>query len=188
MLDFDKLQLGEVLSEASFFTVDRIKTDFGEAILTDAHGNSVTLSRKYLEQILGSANQYVAEEKISQTDIITKLMENPRTACSIYFRKKDDKKLVKDFKAEKAAKIKEVQNASLSKAEDLLHNLIDNPISKVIPGEMRLIKGYHLGTRDDRGRINFVDMEVKDPTRRFKGVDTRTIAYAIINNVKYIKK
>jgi len=182
MTDHSKLKVGAILSETSYYVVTKVEK---EGIEAASHGQTVGLGKAYVEQILSSADQYLTEESMSQTDIINIILANPRTACSIYFKKQDEKKKVGDFKAEKAAKIAQIQNAKVSEVEKLLSDLIDNPIVPTIPGAMRLIKGYHNGTQDERGRIQFIDMEDK---AIIKGVDGRTVEFAIVNNVKYIKK
>jgi hypothetical protein len=182
MIDYSKLKVGEILSETSYYVVTKKNSNGIEAT---SHGQTIGLGKAYVEQILASASQVDKEEQMSQTDIVNVILANPRTACSIYFKKQDEKKKVGDYKAEKAAKIHQIQNAKVSDVEKLLSDLIDNPIVATIPGAMRLIKGYHNGTQDERGRIQFIDMEDKSI---MKGVDPRTIEYAIVNNIKYIKK
>jgi hypothetical protein len=184
MIDYSKLKVGEILSETSYYVVTK-KDSNGIEADSSVGIKGIELSRKYVEQILASASQIDKEEQMSQTDIVNVILANPRTACSIYFKKQDEKKKVGDYKAEKAAKIHQIQNAKVSDVEKLLSDLIDNPIVATIPGAMRLIKGYHNGTQDERGRIQFIDMEDKSI---MKGVDPRTIEYAIVNNIKYIKK
>ncbi len=190
MTQFSKLKKGEILSESSYFTVKEVKSytlptgeRMHEAVVIDAHGNEGEINKKYIETIMKSANQYTSTEKMSRTDVIKKLEENPRISCSVYFRKKDGEKKVGAFKAEVAAKIAEAENATVKQIGAIVENLIKDPLTKVIPGEMRLIKGYHHSTRDAAGRLQFTDMEALPIM--VKGVDTRTIEYIIVDNVKY---
>ena len=53
--------------------------------------------------------------------------------------------------------IEKVQNAKVSEVEGLLRNLIENPVSKIIPGELRVMKGRHYGGMNDLGRIDFIN-------------------------------
>lgn len=183
MIEFSKIKVGEVLSETSYYVV-KSKTSNGLE-LYDAHKNIINIGKEYVEKILSSADQFVSIEEKNQTELIQLVMSNPRVACSIYYQKQDEKKKVGDFKAEKAAKIAEIQNAPVSKVEKLLSDLIDNPILPTIPGAMRLIKGYYTGKQNERGRFEFIDMEDNNV---MKQVDPRTMEYVIVNNVKYIKK
>jgi hypothetical protein len=186
-LDFSKLQPGDILSETSYYTVKNIYTDHVDV---EVGGEVMELGNGYLEKLVKSANQYESEVKLSRTDVINILKANPRTACSIYYRKKDEEKGKRAYEAEKTAKIQEIQSATLANAAKLLEDLIDNPISKFTPGDMRLIKGYHENGMDTHGRLMFSDAEAKDKDGNFivKGVDTRTIEYIIVNRIKYTKK
>lgn len=184
MLNFTQLKKGEILSETSYFIVENVTNI--DAELSDSHGNNISIGKEYLEKLLHSADQFIDEKKVSQTELLEVIATNPNKAMSIYFKKADKKKTIKAFKEEKEDKIKEIQNASLNNATKLLEELIDNPILKVIPGEMRLIKGYYTGSQDERGRYSFADME--DKKGLLKQVDPRTVEYVIVGNTKWIKK
>lgn len=176
------LKQGSILSESSYYVVKEVDAQYVWAYMNgDTTKQPIRLGKTYVEDFIKSADFFETEETCNQTEVIQKIMANPRTAMSIYFKKQDEKKKVKDFTAEKAAKIAEIRNAKVSDVEKLLSDLIDNPITQTIPGQMRLIKGYHNGTTDERGRIQFVDMEDKNI---LKGVDPRTIQYFIANGVK----
>lgn len=183
---FSSLKKGEILSESSYFVIDEVKGD--KIVVTDGFGNTgLEIGRKYVESILNSADQFTNEDKVSQTELINIVLANPRTAMTIYFQKANKVKTKKAFNTEKQAKIDEIQLAPASKVADLLESLMDNPILDYTPGEMREIKGYFVGTQDERGRFQFKDME--DDKALIKGVDSRTIQYAIVNDTKYsIKK
>lgn len=185
MLDFNKLKVGEVLSESSYFTISNIQKDQIE--VEDSFGNKgLKISKQYVEAILSSAIQYTTEEKISQTEMINIVSANPRTAMTIYFRKADKVKTKKAFKADLELKAIEVQKDFLDRGKVALEEALVNPVLDYIPGEMREIKGYFIGTQDERGRFQFKDME--DSKKLIKGVDSRTINYVIVNNIKYILK
>jgi len=180
-----KVRTGQIFSEVQFYTV--VKTAGDKVQLINANKENIVVGQDYIDKCLQSADTYGKEEKLSQTDIINIIIAHPRTACSIYFKKQDKEKTKKAYNEEKAKKIEQIKNAKVSEVEALLSNLIDNPILNIIPGEMRLIKGYHSGTQDERGRINFIDME--DTTISVpKAVDPRTVEYVIINNTKYLSK
>lgn len=186
------LQKGAILSETSFYTVRGVLPD-GTVELTDDLGNDLKISSQYVESILNSADQFSREEKGSMTKLAELFINSPRVAMTVAYFKQDKKKLVKDFKAEKEAKIKEIQEASLSNASKLLEDLIENPISRIIPGELRVMKGRHYGKVDDLGRIAFTDMEQdkgskSDYDARLRQVDPRTIQYVIVGGTKYTLK
>lgn len=107
--------------------------------------------------------------------------------------KKDENKTKKAYNQEIADAVKKVQEAKVSEVEGILKDLIENPITKTIPGETRIMRGKHYGSVNDLGRLSFIDMEVTpDPKRtddsRIRQVDPRTLQYVIVNKVKYILK
>lgn len=189
-MDIKKLEIGSILSETSFFTVQKIEGNNVE--VKDDNGNVLGISKEYVEQILNSADIYENEEKKTMTELAELLNNSPRIAMTVAFYKKDEQKTKKLYEAEKQAKIDEIQNAKVADVPRLLNDLIENPISKVIPGELRIMKGRHYGVIDDLGRLQFIDMEKPrtktDYDDRYRQIDPRTIVYIIVNNTKYTLK
>lgn len=154
--------------------------------LENQKGENIVVDESYLDTI-NSHDRVLTEESVTQTDLINIILANPKTVMSVYFQTKEEKKLVKEYKAEKEAKIEQIKTAKVSEIGSLLSDLIDNPILPTKPGKMRLMKGYHFGKVDERGRIEFKDMEEVNKDV-LKTVDPRTTEFVIVNNVKYIKK
>ena len=69
------------------------------------------------------------------------------------FYKKDIEKTNKAYEAEKKAIIQKVVDAKVSDIPALLNELIENPLSKVVPGKLRIMKGRHYSNIDELGRI-----------------------------------
>lgn len=185
---FSNLTTGSILGETQFYVVDSVN---GKEVKLIPEGATepVTVNDKYVDKFLHSADSFEDTKKDSQTALINAVVSNPRTVMTIEFVKKDEPKTKKAYEAEKLAKVKEIQSARLKKdKEKLLLDLIDNPITKVIPGECRVIKGYHTGNVDDRGRITFFDLEQPKGVHNVRQVDSRTIKMVIVNGVKYIIK
>ena len=186
------LKPGSILSESSFFIVKSINKD--DIAMVDDFGNELTIGKPYVQNILSSADSFVSEEKKTMTELAEIFIGSPRIAMTVAFYKKDVTKTQKAYKAEIAAAVAKVQAARVSEVEGLLTSLIENPISKVIPGELRVMKGRHYGHVDELGRIHFTDMEQtrdiskRDYDTRKREVDPRTILYLIVNNVKYSLK
>jgi len=185
-----KLTKGSILSETSFFIVKEVKKN--EVLVTDEHGNDVTVSNIYVDNVLKSADAFDKTEELNKTSLADLLLNNPRTAMTVAFIKASSEKSAKAYKAEKEAAIAKIKSAGLGQIEGLLNDLIENPITKTIPGELRVIKGRHNGEQDQAGRVHFVDMEQAKGTgtydTRLRQVDPRTIQYIILDNVKYILK
>ena len=184
------LKVGGVFSETSFYTVKEIRPT--EVVFNTEIGVVVTLGNPYVEQLLNAADYVESEVQKTKTELAEILLANPRVAMTVCFVKADQVKGKRAFEAEKAAKIAEIKNASLANAEQLLSELIENPISRTIPGEVRIMKGRHHGHVDDLGRVHFIDMEKAKGTGthddRLRQIDPRTIQYIILDKVKYILK
>lgn len=190
-MNIKDLKVGSILSETSFFKVTKVNAN-GISVVDD-NGTELNIGKGYVESVLSSADCFSKEEKKTMTELADILLNNPRVAMTVAFYKKDTNKTQKVYKAEVAAAIAEVQNAPVSKVEGLLLNLIENPISKVIPGELRVMKGRHYGHVDDLGRLHFVDMELEKGTNpesdaRMRQIDPRTVQYIIVGEVKYSLK
>ncbi len=190
-MQVNNLRVGSILSETSFFVVKSVEKDHVK--VTDDLGNKLEIGLPYVEAVLQSADLYDKEEYKTMTELADILINSPRIAMTVAFYKKDVAKTQKAYKAEVEAAIKEVQEATVSKVEGLLKNLIENPISKTIPGDLRIMKGRHYGQVDDLGRVHFVDMEQDKGTKadsdaRMRQIDPRTIVYIIVSGTKYSLK
>lgn len=187
----ENLKKGSILSETSFFVVEEIGDSGIEAI--DDLGNKVSIGKEYVEDILNSADQFDREEAKTMTELAEILINSPRIAMTVSFYKKDVEKTKKVYEAEKQSRFEEIQNAKVSDVPTLLNALVENPILKTIPGELRVMKGRHYGNMDDLGRIQFVDMEQEkksglDYDSRLRQIDPRTVQWLVVNNVKYFLK
>lgn len=184
------LKKGSVLSETSFYTVDQVNSD--HVVVKTDDGQAVKISKEYVEQILDSADSFEKEEKKTMTELAELFIGSPRIAMTVAFVKKETVKTKKVFDAEKKARIDEIQSAKVSDVPGLLERLIETPISRTIPGEVRVMKGRHYGSIDELGRIQFVDMEKEKGSTaadaRLRQVDPRTIQYLVISGVKYTLK
>lgn len=177
---------GSILSESSFFIVKDVLKN-GDIIVVDDHGNNVEIGKAYVEGVLSSADQFDKEENKTMTELAELFINSARIAMTVAFMKKDTEKTKKAYNQEKQAKIDQITNAKVSDVPRLLNDLIENPITKVIPGELRVMKGRHYGAIDELGRVQFTDMELPltDPSSRLRQVDPRTIQYLIVGGVKY---
>jgi len=176
--------VGKIYSMTNYFVIKEVNGP--NVVLTNQNGQDMKSNLNTVQKAMQSADEFIMEEKLNQTDLINIVLNNPRTAMSIYFKKQDTTKGKKVYEAEIQAQADEVQKALLAKGMNGVMEILKNPIKDYIPGEMRLIKGYYVGSQDDRGRFNFMDME--DPKKLVKEVDPRTVEFVIVNNVKYILK
>jgi hypothetical protein len=186
-LEFDQLKAGEVLSETTYYVVRSINKVVREAVVTPiGGGKDVTIGDDYLENLIRSADYYTTEEKKSRTDVLAAITGHIGMACSIYFRKQDKPKTKKAFKADLEQWKEDAKAAFIANGISGLDSFATNPVRDVIPGEMRLIKGYYLGKLNEHGRLLVYDCEEPNPDRAIKQVDPRTVEYAIVDKVKHI--
>jgi len=176
------LKVGSVLSETSFTTVTKVSQGF-ITVLDTATKTEVEIGKEYAESMLKSADLFSKVESMNKTQLADLLLSSSRIAMSVAYYKMDKNKTQKAYKAEKAAAIEAIKNASLANVAQLVEELIENPITKTIAGDFRVMKGYHLGHMNDLGRLDFFDME--DKKSLFKQVDPRSIQYIIVDDVKY---
>lgn len=186
-MNIKALKPGSILSESSFFVVERLEKD--AIIVKDDNNNEIKIGNKYVEQVLNSGDLFDSEEKKNMTQLAEIFLNSTRIAMTVCFVKKDTEKTKKAYTAEVNNAISRVKTASIGEVEKLVLDLIENPISKTIPGGERIMKGRHYGNIDDLGRVSFIDMEIASnpskPESRIRQVDPRTIQWLIVNGVKY---
>ena len=184
------IKVGGIFSETQFYVVEQVNN--GEVVVKDELGNSITITTEYVEKILNSADNFTEEKKVSMTELAEIFLNNTRVAMTVCYRKKDEPKTAKAIKAEKEAMKLKLQSANMSELPKLIDEFVENPIQTVIPGDERVMKGRHYGKLNSLGRNEFLDMEAENKKgtydSRVKQVDTRTLKYVIVNNVKYILK
>lgn len=188
MARFKELTTGCILSETQYYIVEKVK---GNQVQLNTGNGSVVLDKGYVESYLNSASQFTSEEKLTKTQLAELFISKPRIAMTVAFFKQDKKKTQKAYKEEVEAQAEQVQKDFLANGISAINNALKNPISMIIPGELRVMKGRHYGDIDDLGRIKFTDMEVPKTDghhRTLRQVDPRTIQYIIVEDVKYILK
>lgn len=178
-MKFNKLKVGEVLSETQFYTVD--KTKDSKVQLSNDDGESIVVTKEYAEKFLTSSNQFTTTKKLSRTELTDKVMSSPRIAMTVNF----DKQL---------------------KPADVINNLVDELHGSTkgtaasfkkkvkaaldLKGENRTMVGRHYSSMNELGRLQFTDMKAIKKVdaaydSRQRLVDPRTLNWAIINGVKY---
>lgn len=72
-------------------------------------------------------------------------------------------------------------------AEEVIKEVIDNPILPVVPGELRELRGYKVQFSSINGIYDVVDLDITqgDPTRK---VNVNEISELIVDGVRYVVK
>jgi len=153
---------GSFWSRNSFGKV--INVDKLTVIVQNENGLKWTVDREIFDKEFTVADDVISEEPISRSNLIKKILDFPRIAMTIQFRKKVDPE--------------KVTNAALDANS---HTELKKAIKDTLAGEVRVMKGRHVGSFDEHGRLRFTDME-KNGLRL---IDPRTIEWAIIDGILY---
>ncbi len=163
---------GEKWSRHSYGKVVGLNLVDNTVIVQNETGFEWQVGMPIFEKEFKLATPFQKEEKLNQTDLIRKIEENQRIAMTVNFNKQVDEKTVAD-KVEGM-----IKEGKVPTRRTLLKR-----VRELLVGEERTMVGRHSGAKDDRGRLHFTDMD-KGP----RLVDPRTINWAIIDGVKYVKK
>lgn len=183
MSTFKNLKPGQILSETSFYKVEKIVGS--QAQFQAENGESVILNEGYINSFLTSGDNFSKEEAVTRTEMSEILLKNPYRAMTVNFNKQ-----VKEADIQK-----EIQEAYDNSTPKEFSTKMKSAIKKGMAGEERTMKGYHFGNQDEFGRVHFIDMGIdRDFSKtsydtRQRLMDTRTLNWMILNDTKYtIKK
>ena len=201
----NQLKQGSIISESSHYIVNRI-SDSTAWLTHFESGEEVQIGMGYLRSCTNSADLFETTVKVTKEDKkdgtlgIRSIWENIHSGqvFTVCFKKQDKPKSAKQFKAEideiAASICKEIDQVKASKkgvaewAKKTVYALMSNPISKVIEGEDRVLRGYKIQFESRDGRYDCVDMDIvkTDKESGIRPVNILTIKWLIYNGVKYI--
>lgn len=206
-IKINEIQVGDIFSEESHYTVKKINAD--TIIFHHLEGDTdVSLSKKYVQDLLNTSDQYhevkevTREDKKDGTPGIRTIFESIKSSevFTVVFTKQSKPKTKKQFEAEREAQ-REVAVAMIDKAKkqkksmavaykEALEFIQDNPIFDTIEGESRILRGFKLQFVSRDGKYRCLDMDIertsKETGERF--VNINTITELVYNGVKYIVK
>ena len=200
------INIGDVLSETSHYKVTGINADDSIRVVHTESGDVVNIGRTYVQNYIKSGDNFVEEVKVTKEDKkdgtlgIRSIFENIHSGqvFTVCFKKQDKPKSAKQFNAEVneiVAKVcEEIDQVKSSKkgvaewAKRTISALMKNPISKVVEGEDRVLRGYKIQFESRDGRYDCVDMDIvkTDKESGIRPVNINQIKWLIYNGVKYI--
>lgn len=200
------IAVNDVLSEISHYKVIGINADDSIRVVHTESGDVVNIGRTYVEKYIKSGDNYDKEVEVTREDKkdgtlgIRSIFENIHSGqvFTVCFKKQDKPKSVKQFNAEVneiVAKVcEEIDQVKSSKkgvaewAKRTISALMKNPISKVVEGEDRILRGYKIQFESRDGRYDCVDMDIvkTDKESGIRPVNINTIRYLIYNGIKYV--
>lgn len=206
-VDIDKINIGDIFSEESHYTVKNIHPYTIDFIHRESN-QTVTLSNDYIQDKLNTANQYNTtievgkENKKDGTPGIREIFENIHSSevFTVVFTKQSKSKTKKAIKEEKEAQIEyavslintaKKNKKSMAEAYKIaLEYIQNNAVLEEIPGEVRTLKGYKLQFTSRDGKYKCMDMEIKrtDKESGERFVNINTISELIVRGIRYIVK
>lgn len=198
-----EIKKGDILSESSHY---RVKNILGSSVILEhfESKNEVSIDKEYLHNFCNTADSYITEVKVTKEDKkdgtlgIRSIWENIHSGkvFTVCFKKQDTKKSNKQFTTEVNAlaeqMCKEIDQVKASKkgvadwAKNTLYALMSNPISKIVEGEDRVLRGYKIQFESRDGKYQCVDMDIEGLENNVRLVNINTIKWLIIDNIKYI--
>lgn len=172
------ITVGDVLSEVSHYKVVGINADDSIRVVHTESGDVVNIGRTYVQNYIKSGDNFVEEVKVTKEDKkdgilgIRSIFKNIHSGqvFTVCFKKQDKPKSAKQFNAEVneiVAKVcEEIDQVKSSKkgvaewAKRTISALMKNPISKVVEGEDRVLRGYKIQFESRDGRYDCVDMDI----------------------------
>lgn len=200
------IKVGDVLSETSHYIVAGLNFDGSIRCKHFESGEEVNIGKSYVDNYIKSGDNYDQEVRVTKEDKkdgtlgIRSIFENIHSGqvFTVCFKKQDKPKSAKQFKAEideiAASICKEIDQVKASKkgvaewAKKTVYSLMSNPISKVVEGEDRVLRGYKIQFESRDGRYDCVDMDIvkTDKESGIRPVNINTIKWLIYNGIKYI--
>lgn len=201
---------GDIFSEISHYkvkSIGRVANNFDLEHLES--GEVVSLSANYVQNLLTTADQFFEEKEVTKEDNkkgepgIRTIWENIHSAkvFTVAFNKQDtplsDTKLKTLREAQITDALVKIENAAKNKkgvanvAKTVLAEIQANPINAIIPGELRVLRGYKTQFTSRDGKYDVVDMDlVKDSNiiTAMRQVNINTIVWLVVDGIRYIVK
>lgn len=197
-----KFKVGDVLSESSHYMITDIN-GINVVLKHQESGDSVHISKIYIENHLESADEVINEVKVTREDKkdgtlgIRSIFENIHSSqvFTVCFKKQDTPKSTKKLNSqinglsqmlvEEIDRVKAQKKGVADAAKKFINELIKNPILPYEEGEDRVLRGFKIQFDSRDGRYNCVDMDITEKNN-IRPVNINTIKWLIIGGTKYI--
>lgn len=206
-VNVSEIQVGDVFSEESHYTVKSIGKDFIVFIHLES-GKEVKLSTSYVQGLLNTSDQFhetkevTREDKKDGTPGIRTIFESIKSSevFTVVFKKQDKPKTKKQINEEREAqrekaielidKAKKQKKSMAAAYKTALEYIQDNPILDYVEGEERVLRGFKLQFVSRDGKYRCLDMDIERSAKETgeRLVNINTIEQLIYNGVKYIVK
>lgn len=204
-VNIKEIEVGDIFSEESHYVVNKVVKDRIEFLHLES-GKKVSLSNKYVANLLNTSDQYDNEVKVGKEDKkdgtpgIRTIFENIKSSevFTVVFKKQDKPKTKKAIEAEKEAqraeavalidKAKKAKKSMAVAYKEALEFIQNNPVKDYIEGEDRILRGYKMQFVSRDGKYRCMDMDITrtDKETGERLVNINTISQLIYNGTKYI--
>lgn len=206
-IDISKIRVGDIFSEESHYKV--VNVGFNNIDFAHLEGDRiVTISKDYVAGLMNTCDQFFETKEVTREDKkdgtpgIRTIFEGIKSSevFTVVFKKQDKAKTKKQFNEEREAQRTEAialidkakkQKKSMAEAYKIALEFVqNNPITEVIEGETRTLRGFKLQFVSRDGKYRCLDMDI-ERTEKETGerlVNINTIEQLIYNGVKYIVK
>ena len=197
-----KFKVGDVLSESSHYIVTDIN-GINVVLKHQESGDSVHISKIYIENHLESADEVINEVKVTKEDKkdgtlgIRSIFESIHSSqvFTVCFKKQDIPKSTKKLNnqinglsqmlVEEIDRVKAQKKGVADAAKKFINELIKNPILPYEEGEDRVLRGFKIQFESRDGRYNCIDMDITEENN-IRPVNINTIKWLIIGGTKYV--
>lgn len=182
----DNLKENEHLARLSYLTVTNPKKHLGNgnygATVQNEAGLSWDISYDVLDNECTSGTQYTTLIKVSQSELIEKLLDAGHHIFTANFHKKPDPKLA-EKKLKDLYPNKGIKGVGIAKREDY-NKTVSEVVKMLFEGEERTITARIISIDKLRGRLMVKDLYAAqgDDIRQ---IDPRTLNWLIIKNVRW---
>lgn len=206
-INLKDIKVGDIFSEESHYIVEDFCGD--KIVFHHLEGDeNVFLGKTYVKKYLNTSDQYhevvevTREDKKDGTPGIRTIFESIKSSevFTVVFKKQDKLKTKKQFNDERAAqrdaaiamidKAKKQKKSMAEAYKIALEFVQEHPITEVIEGEKRTLRGFKLQFVSRDGKYRCLDMDIKrtDKETGERLVNINTIEELIYNGIKYIVK
>ena len=143
----------------------------------------------------GTLPKDAVEGSLKQKGIKTIWSEIGNKVITVCFVKKGTELSAKAYKQlvdtkvaetwEQIEATKTAKKGVANKALEILADIINNPISREIPGELRVLRGYKASFESEDGHYQMMEI-LQDGTTQLRPVNLNTFQWLVVDGVKYI--
>lgn len=168
------LKTDEWLSGTVYYKI--LSSNGSSQNVIDSYGRTLTVANGILGNEMISASQYDAQQEVTRTEMVDKLLNAGSCVFTVTFRKQLTGERVNELLEEE-----KYEGQPPTKKRKICDKILKS-------GETREMVAYLQSTEHNLGRTNCIDLNLPLNGYRVRQVDHRTLESLILRRVKYILK